>query len=433
MLIALLGRPNVGKSTLFNRLIGQRKSVTSSVRGTTRDRIVASTQWNGQAFSLMDCGGRELEKQEGLDKAVQGQVTRAIQQADACLQVSDGQAGWLPADQMILDELRKSGKPVIIAVNKMDDKLTLPLDVLASGVAQIFPVSAIHGKGSGDLLDCLAQMAEKAAAAAGPSADWSMAIVGRQNVGKSSLLNRWIGQDRAIVSDIPGTTRDSVDSLLTIGQKVIRIIDTAGLRHRRKVSNPVDTFSMMRTRAVIARCDVALMVLDATLGVANDDYRIINEVCEAGTGLILVANKWDLLDKPDEKMLEKTLRKLLPHAAFAPIIAVSAKTGFHIHDCLQLAQRVVDTMRRGLPEEACLLALRRAWEGHLPPRFLGRAIKLKSAHWVPGKPARLILNTVPIGKLPMPYQHYLLKKLYANPRFLGQPIQLVVEGPSSKR
>ena len=434
--VAILGRPNVGKSTLFNRLIGQRKSVTSSVRGTTRDRITGSVEWNGATLVLVDTGGRELEPGAGLESAVQDQVTRAILESNLCLLICDGQTGWLPADQMMLDELRKKGKRVVIAVNKLDDRMVVPNDLFETGVADVFPVSAIHGKGTGDLLDALVGIARNQQDATHdrlPSAEFSLAIVGRQNVGKSSLLNRLMGDERAIVSELAGTTRDVVDSLISFNGKLIRVLDTAGLRHRRKVHNPVDTFSMMRARDVIKRCDVVLLLIDATLGVANDDFRIINEVCESGTGLVLAANKWDLLPKGDEKVLIKTVRRLLPQAAFAPIIAVSAKTGFQIHEALQLAERVVDNMRRGIPEETCVLALRRAWESHLPPRYRGRAIKLKKAQWSPGKPARLILKTVPIGQLPKPYQHYLLKRLYANPRFLGQPIELVIEGPPERK
>lgn len=432
-IVAIVGRPNVGKSSLFNRLIGQRKSVTSSVRGTTRDRIIAATEWNGVSLTFIDTGGRELKHQPGLEASVQSQVLRAVRDADICMLVCDGHEGWLPADQKILEELRAFGKPIAAVINKMDDQVIVPPDFFASGLKSIFPVSAIHGRGTGDLLDFLTNRAREGKSGHEPAkTDWSLAIVGRQNVGKSSLLNRIIGDERAIVSDAPGTTRDVVDSLLKIGDKTIRVLDTAGLRHRRKVRNPVDTFSMMRTRQAIDRSDVVWLVLDATLGVANDDRRIINEVCEAGSGLLLIANKWDLLPKGDEAVMIKTLRRLLPTTAFAPIVAVSAKTGYRVHATMQETQRVIDTMRRGVSEEVCVGFLRRAWESHLPPRYRGRAIKLKTARWVPGKPARLILNTVPIGKLPTPYQHYLIKRLYANPRFLGQPVKLLIEGPQEK-
>ncbi|MCI0432723.1 MAG: GTP-binding protein, partial [Gemmatimonadetes bacterium] len=283
------------------------------------------------------------------------------------------------------------------------------------------------GHGTGELLDHLVRRCAPSDGAGSDTAPaLTAAILGRQNVGKSSLLNAMLREERVVVSSIPGTTRDAVDTLLTFNGERLCLIDTAGLRHRRKVRDPVDTFSMSRTMGAIDRCDIALVVLDATLGVTNDDQRIVTHVCRKGRGLALLANKWDLVKGGSERALVEGVRRALPFASFAPVIAVSATTGFQVPKSLALTFGIVRAMRTGIDDNTCEELLRKAWAARTPPRWLGRAIRFRAAHWRPGRPVRLELLTAPIGRLPVPYQHYLLKRLHAHPKLSGIPVQLVI-------
>jgi GTP-binding protein len=434
----IVGRPNVGKSTLFNRLLGERRAVVSKTRGTTRDRLFGDVHWGGRVFTLVDTGGIEFDTREGLAAAVQRNVRRALKDADAFLLVCDAAEGFRPADTMVMDALRPTGKPVILAVNKAEDRLAVPPDVFSLGAADAFAVSALHGQGTGDLLDALA--AQTASAETRPVADLSIAIVGRQNVGKSSLLNALLREERALVSDVPGTTRDVVEGRLSIRDASVALADTAGLRHRRKVKDPIDTFSMSRALEAINRCDVALAVLDATVGITRDDQRLLERVCEAGCGLIVLLNKWDLVQaakNPDGLKEGRTLagvvQRALPGASFAPVLAVSAKTGFQVPRVVTTALRVARAMRQGLSENTCTAMLREAWSAHAPPRWRGRAVRLERARWLGGRPARIELITRPIGRLPEPFERYLLKKLHAAPALEGVPVRLSVTGPNPNR
>ena len=427
-MIVIVGRPNVGKSTLFNRLIGTRKAVVAPTRGTTRDRLYGQTEWRGVPLTLIDTGGCELASANGLSRAVQLQIIRALQEADAVLLVCDGREGLVPADEIVMDRLRTTGKPVVLAVNKMDHRLVVPPDFFALGLAEPVPVSAMHGLGTGELLDRLvAQIARPAAGPPRRSAFTAAAIIGRPNVGKSSLLNAWLREERVIVHEAPGTTRDAVDTTLRIGSESVRLVDTAGLRPRRKVKDPVEVFAMSRTLHAIDRCDVALVVLDATTGVTREDRRIVARVCDAGRGLVLLINKWDLVKGGDPRKLPEAIRKTLPFAAWAPVLAVSAKTGFQIPRSLTAMQDVARQMRQGIPEADCLAILQRAWAARPPPRYRGRVVRLQQGRWVPGCPGRMEVTVRPEGRLPLPYQRYLLHALQAHPRLSLVPIRLVVK------
>ena len=463
-LVVLVGRPNVGKSTLFNRLVGRRQAIVSSSRGTTRDRITGTLEWLGTRLTLMDTGGFEVARCEGMAAAVQGNVRRALQDADGFVLVCDAQEGLVPADAMIMEQLRETGKPVMVAVNKSDHQLVVPPDFFSLGIPQAWAVSALHGRGIGELLD------EMVAALTLPEAHFrrrssrvpptgvdgtlrnasgivareerlrypacAVAIVGRQNVGKSSLVNALLKEERVLVTDVPGTTRDAIDTLLTVDGAAVRLIDTAGLRHRRKVRDPVDTFAMARTVEAIRRCDVALVVLDATQGVTRDDQRILSRVSDAGCGCVLVVNKWDLVSAGGRPMaasrratggaLAEAIRRAAPSAAFAPVLAVSAKTGLRVSESLECALRVHQAMQRRIDAAECLALLKQAWRTQPPPRFRGRAIRLRLVQWLPGRPVRLQLTLSPVGWLSRPYQHYLLKRFFAHPKLSGVPVTLVL-------
>ena len=435
-LIAIVGRPNVGKSTLFNRLIGQRRAVVSPSRGTTRDRLYGVTEWRGVPFTLIDTGGVDDAVRDGLAETVQDHIRRAREEADALLLLCDAGEGLVPADEMILAGLRKTGKPIVLVVNKLDHRLAVPPDFFSLGISHPVAISALHGRGIGELLDELIRRMpadRPSPPAVVPQEPVTLAVIGRQNVGKSSLVNALLREDRVIVHDQPGTTRDAVETFLTVQGQPVRLIDTAGLRHRRKVKHPVDLFSMSRTHEAIERCEVALVVLDATQGITQDDRRIVAAVGNAGRGLILLVNKWDLVRGVDRRQLEASLRRALPAASFTPILAVSAKTGFQVPRILPQALTVVRAMRRAWSDETCRTLLQGAWEAKSPPRFRGRTVRLHEARWVPGRPVRLELVTRPVGRLPEPYLHYLRNVVSADPRWLGVPIRLVVQDSRARR
>ena len=442
-LIALVGRPNVGKSTLFNRLVGRRKAIVASTRGTTRDRLYGPIEWRGLPLTLVDTGGFECAKHEGVAAAVQDHVRRALREADGFVLICDVQDGVLPVDEMLLEQLRKTGKPIVLAANKADHQLVVPPEFFSLGVADAYPISALHGRGTGELLDHLVERfpaSPSRQAGSFPSrstTQWipTLAIVGRQNVGKSSLLNALLREERVIVSETPGTTRDAIDTEVTVNGKPVILVDTAGLRHRRKVRDPIDHVSMARTIEALDRCDVALVVLDATQGVTRDDQRIMTQVSERGRGCLLVLNKWDLLKGSGvapagtmERQLIEAVRRAVPAAArWAPALSISATTGFHVSQGLTSALRVCRSMQRRVPDAECLALLEAAWRLQPPPRFRGRVIRLQQACWVPGRPVRVEIRTRPVGWLPLSYQHYLLRRLYADRQLAGVPIQLVVK------
>jgi len=434
--IAIVGRPNVGKSTLFNRLLGRRQAVVSSLRGTTRDRLYGRLTWQDRELTLIDTGGVEWAPEEPLGVSVQRQVERAMAEADGFLVVCDAQEGLVPSDEQLVQRLRTIGKPFLVAVNKAEDRLAVPAEFYSLGVEPIVPVSALHGRGISELLAAILQRlpdTEEPARPIFPAGDRpaapAIAIVGRQNVGKSSLLNAFVRDERAIVSEIPGTTRDALDMRLTLGGRPLVLIDTAGLRHRRKVRSPIDTFSMSRAVEALRRCDVALLVLDAAQGVTSDDRRLVAQVAQIGCGLVLVVNKWDLVKGAKEARLTEAIRRALPGAVFAPAEAVSAKTGYHVMRSLETALQVAGRLQAGLGSWNCLPLLRRAWTRQIPPRIRGRVIQLVSARWVSGRPWQLQLVTKPFGALPPPYQNYLLKQLYADKHLVGIPISLRTVSP----
>lgn len=443
--IAIVGRPNVGKSTLFNRLVGRRKAIVASTQGTTRDRLYGPIEWRGVRLTLVDTGGFEFAKHEGLAAAVQNHVRRALQEADGFVLLCDAQEGLLPADEMILDHLRRTGKPMILAANKADHRLAVPPEFFSLGLAEAYPISALHGRGTGELLDRLVERfsnatSRQAESSLSPSTAQripTLAIVGRQNVGKSSLLNALLREERVIVSEAPGTTRDAIDTHLVVNGEPVVLVDTAGLRHRRKVRDTIDFASMARTIEALNHCDVALVVLDATQGVTRDDQRIMAQVYERGRGCVLLLNKWDLVKerstssasaRATERMLIEAVHRAVPAATrWAPVLPISAKTGFHVSQGLTGALGVFRALQRRVPDAECLALLEAAWHLQPPPRFRGRVVRLQQACWVPGRPVRVEISTRPVGWLPFSYQHYLLKRLYADQRLAGVPIQLIVK------
>jgi GTP-binding protein len=381
---------------------------------------------------------------------VQQHLRRALHEADAFLLLCDAQQGLVPMDMMIMESLRKTGKPVFVATNKADSHPTVPPDCYALGVSPVIPISALHGRGIGELLDEIISRIQPTAAngqgtesassirlRSGRRHEWeqgtpcAVAVVGRQNVGKSSLVNALVRDERVIVSELPGTTRDAIDLPLTVGGQPVTLIDTAGLRHRRKVTQAVDLFSMTRTIEALARCEVALVLLDATQGVTRDDQRILTRVIDAGCGFVILANKWDLVvgsraSRKTEATMADAVKRAAAFASFAPIMAVSARTGFQVMRGLTRALEVARRQRTGLSDRDTAVILQRAWTRQPPPRVHGRLARFQQARWVPGRPIHVSVTTAPKSLLPLGYQRYLIKQLHADSRCAGIPLRLRV-------
>ncbi|KAA3662392.1 MAG: ribosome biogenesis GTPase Der, partial [Chloroflexi bacterium] len=346
-IVALVGRPNVGKSTLFNRIIGRRLAVVSDVAGTTRDRLYADGEWNGTAFTVVDTGGIELtegwhteplsEDSERFLPMIRQQARVAIQDADVIVQVVDGQAGVTAADREIADILRQTKKPVIVAANKLEStKLTENVyEFYELALGSVFPISALHGYGSGDILDDIVESIPEALRLDDGEEDDSIkiAILGKPNAGKSTLLNKLVGEERAIVSEIAGTTRDATDSKLKWHGQEFTLIDTAGIRRRGKIDPGIEKYSVLRAIKALRRADVALLLIDADQGITAQDTHIAGMLIEESAGVIVLVNKWDLVEKDTHTIneFEEKIRTELNFMPYVPMVFISAESGQRIN------------------------------------------------------------------------------------------------------
>lgn len=340
--VALVGRPNVGKSTLFNRICGRRKAITDGRPGSTRDRNYAQVSWQGRAFELVDTGGLLLGSDDPLLGPAAQQAERAIEEADVVLFLVDGRAGRLPDDEAIARRLRRGGKRVLLVVNKSEGREENVSEFARLGFDETSFVSAEHGQGIGDLLEVALEGLPAVPLEEGEASPLSLALVGRPNVGKSSILNRLLGRERAVVSPIPGTTRDSVDEVFERRGRRYRLVDTAGIRRVRLLKESVDHVSVVQSRRAIERADVAVLVLDAAEGLREMDATIGGEVLEAGAGVVLAVNKWDLAaeKKLAQRAFERDVRDELKFLPWAPVVFLSAKTGKGLGALLDAVDRV---------------------------------------------------------------------------------------------
>jgi GTP-binding protein len=376
--VAIVGRPNVGKSTLVNRIVGGRRAIVEEKPGVTRDRKELVGDWNGRVFTVVDTGGWlpdgvETTDPSALTREVSRQAERAMRSADVVVLVVDGVVGVTEEDACVARMLRKSKVPVVVAVNKVDDERREAdaWQFARLGLGEPLPVSALHGRGSGDLLDAVVARlpAGSGAAEAEPEpAVFSVAIVGRPNVGKSTLFNRLVGDDRSIVHDLPGTTRDSIDTLVDTPDGPLRFIDTAGMRRRSRIDEPTEYYGLVRALEAVDRADAALLVIDATAGVTHQDQRLAERIDAAGSAVVIVCNKWDLVTDADERReIEADVADRLGFLGYAPVLKVSALTGKNVARILPALRQAEEAYHARVPTAALNRLLQEAQAKHPPP------------------------------------------------------------------
>ncbi|HEY7684081.1 MAG TPA: ribosome biogenesis GTPase Der [Gemmatimonadales bacterium] len=426
--VAIVGRPNVGKSTLFNRLLGGRDAIVSEQAGTTRDRHFGATEWGGRRFWLVDTGGLVPRSSDSMDVAVREQVDLAVNESQLIVFVVDGREGLNPVDREIGTRLRRAGRPVIVAVNKLDDlpDTTAHLAFHALGLGDPMPVSAVTGKASGDLLDQIVALLP-AAAQPGDTETIQVAVVGRPNAGKSSLLNRLLGEPRLVVSPQPGTTRDAIDTPLRYRGKTLNFIDTAGLRRRSKVEDDIEFYAALRTHRAIERADVCVLVVDAERGMHTQDLRIASEAWERGAGLIIAVTKWDLVPDKDgntAKRGQDLLVRKAPFLGFIPFVYVSALTGQRVSKLPDLILEVAEARQRRVQTAEVNRVLQELVARNAPPQEQGAEVKLLFASQIGIRPPSIAIVTNRPEDIAESYQRYLQNGFRSAWGFMGSPLRL---------
>jgi GTP-binding protein len=435
--VAIVGRPNVGKSTLFNRILGGRRAIVSERPGTTRDRHFGEVDWQGRRFWVVDTGGLVPESEDSMDRAIRRQVEFALSESDVVLFVVDGREGLNPVDRAIADRLRKAGRPVLLAVNKLDnlEQSTEQYGFYSLGFGDPVGVSAAVGKGSGDLLDAIVERLPPYDPAEAEDTI-NVAVVGRPNVGKSSLVNRLLGEERHLVTPQAGTTRDAIDSVLRFQGKTLNFIDTAGLRRRAKVEDDLEFYSNLRTERAIERAHVCVLVVDATVGLHNQDLRIATQAWDQGAGLIVVVNKWDLVEEKNANTARQGQEALIAKAPFlryVPFLYVSALTGQRVRKVLDLIVEVAQGRELRVPTAEVNKVLAALVERNAPPQKPGEEVKLLYASQIGTAPPTLAIVSNRPDEVPESYQRYLAHGFREAWPFPGSPLRLKFTRRGSRR
>ncbi len=425
--VALVGRPNVGKSALFNRIVGGNAAIVSDEAGTTRDRHFAEAEWNGKSFWLVDTGGVTDDARAPMDVEIRRQVDQAIAEADLLLLVVDAKVGVHPMDAHVVDVLRDAQKPWVLVANKADDPRSTDFyEFYRLGAGEPIPVSAINGKNSGDLLDIIVDRIPPAPPE--ESDALRVAVVGRPNVGKSSFVNRLLGEDRLVVSEVAGTTRDAIDTPMRYHERTIVFVDTAGLRRQSKVEDGIEFYSALRTRRAIERADICLLVIDATEGLHNQDLKIANLAWEAGRGLIVIVNKWDLKEKDDKTAarFEKECAERAPFLGFVPFIFSSALTGQRVTRTLDILLEVEAERSKRINTSQVNNTLEALVARRQPPQAAGREVRLLYATQVEVAPPTIAV----FGNHPELVAEHYVRYLHNGFReawgFTGNPLRIVL-------
>jgi GTPase len=427
--VAIVGRPNVGKSTFFNRVLGQRLAIVEDRPGVTRDRNFARADWSGRHFFIVDTGGMVEGSNEPMDRLIWQQVVAAIEEADVVVQMVDGRSGPHPLDYRIAEFLRKSERPALLLVNKVDD-LGSPTalahhDFWGLGLGEPFPVSSLSGKGSGDVLDAIVERLPPVGAGE-VDPGLRVAVIGKPNVGKSSLVNRLLGEERLVVSEVAGTTRDSIDTTLNYhGQKLV-FVDTAGLRRQARIHENVEYYSVLRTERAVETADVCLLLIDGTEPIHNQDLKIAQKAWDAGRGLILLVNKWDLVEKETMTApnFEKRLHEKAPFLRWVPTLFVSATTGQRVQRLLPLILEVQEARTRRIPTHEVNEVVGELTRRARPPHSQGRPVKILYATQVSVAPPNFVLWSNLPDAIPEHYLRYLQNGFRERWGFTGAPIRI---------
>ncbi len=431
--LAVIGRPNVGKSTLVNRIIGRREAVVEDVPGVTRDRVYYDAVWNGRAFTVVDTGGWDPDAR-GLAERIAAQAEIAIQVADAVLFVVDATVGITDVDEKVVRILRAAKKPIVLAANKVDDQRAEAeaAGLWNLGLGEPYPVSALHGRGSGDMLDAILEALpetppEDFDAPEGPR---RVAIVGKPNVGKSSLLNRLAGEERVVVDDASGTTVDPVDELVVLGDRTWNFIDTAGIRRRVRDASGHEYYASLRTSSAVDRAEVAVVIIDASQPITEQDTRIISTVADAGRALIIAFNKWDLVDDERRYYLEREMEREFVQVPWAPTINITARTGWHVDRLVRALDAALEGWETRVTTGALNAFLGRLVAEHPHPVRGGKQSKIMFGTQATTSPPTFVLFTS--GKLEASYMRYIERRLRETFGFVGTPIHLQ-QRPRKKR
>jgi GTP-binding protein len=423
--LAIVGRPNVGKSALVNRILGRREAVVEDKPGVTRDRISYKAEWNDRKFTLVDTGGWEHDA-KGIDKSVAMQAEIAVDLADAVLFVVDAMVGATGSDERVVKMLRASGKPVILIANKIDDMRQEPeaAALWSLGLGEPYPVSALHGRGVADMLDAAMKVLPKISAVAkeevgGPR---RVALIGRPNVGKSSLLNKAVGSERAVVNDLAGTTRDPIDEQVELGGKTWRFVDTAGIRRRVHLTQGADFYASLRTAAALERAEVAVVLFDVTQPISEADIRIVDMALESGRALVLAFNKWDELDDERRRYLEREIEQDLAHVDWAPRVNISAKTGRHLEKLVPALEVALDSWDTRIATGKLNAFIQELTMETPHPVRGGKQPRILFATQASSRPPKFVLFTT--GFLDQGYRRFIIRRLRETFGFEGSPIEV---------
>ena len=424
-IVAILGRPNVGKSTLINRFIGRREAIVEDTPGVTRDRVQYECEWGGRRFIIMDTGGWE-SKPDGISIQVSASAELAMQEADVLCFVVDAQVGALDEDDILVQELRKAKKPTLLVANKVDgDNDESDAHALWNiGLGEPHFVSALHGRGSGDLLDAIVRLIPEVGAAQVQDGYRRIALIGRPNVGKSSLLNALAGENRSIVDDVAGTTRDPVDELIEFGGSIWRFVDTAGLKKRANQASGTDYYATLRTQTALERCECAVVVLDASVPISEQDLRIITMVEEAGKAMVIVMNKWDLVDEDRRDQLDKEIDRHLDQVEWAQRVNVAAKTGWHRDRLAPALRTAIDSWERRVPTSKLNSFLGALIGATPPPVRGGKQPKVYYATQAGIAPPKFVIFSS--GWIEASYRRFIERRLREEFKFPGTPVQVAI-------
>ncbi len=434
-MVAIVGRPNVGKSTFFNQVTRSRDALVDDFPGVTRDRIYGDAVWNDIPFTLVDTGGFSGQLDDAFATSIRHQVFEALAAADAIIMLMDGRQGLSPYDRDIVDTLRDQPRPVFFAVNKIDgpEQESLMADFYALGLANLYPLSAEHRFGLGDLLDNLVATFERHEEI--PRDEIQLAVVGRPNVGKSSLLNRLVGAERHLVSDIPGTTRDAVDSVIKRDGRHYRLIDTAGIRRKGKVTRKLEKFSILKALRSLDRCDVALIVVDAAEGITDQDISVAGYAHERGCGCLFLLNKWDLVakDQHSVRRFTEALRASAKFLAFAPVLTLSALTGQRVQRIFKLVDAVYAQYTTRVTTGRINRVLEKALADNEPSLHRGRRIKFFYATQAATRPPTFVMFVNYPEAVHFSYQRYLVNRLREGANLPDTPIRLILRPRTGRK